>query len=120
MDIFHNRLISLKDREEGGGPGYWLLGAFLLLCFLSVGPDPPRKSADHQTDQYVTTWLTKEKARKIMRYHGTNGIKITEDRVYIKRDGRWICVYRDSSTLPEKDDLEGSNTTALRIVKDNS
>src|SRR3972149_5047729 len=56
---------------------------------------------DFQNDPYVTTWLSKEKARQLMRYHGTNGIMITADKVYIKRDGRWICVYRDPSVLQE-------------------
>ncbi|HEU5359963.1 MAG TPA: hypothetical protein VFU42_02280 [Candidatus Deferrimicrobiaceae bacterium] len=120
IDFSPNRLIPWNDRKEKCGPGHWLLGAFLLLCFLSAGPDSPRRSDDHQTDRYVTTWLTKEKAGKIMRYHGTNGIKITGDRVFIKRDGRWICVYRNPSSLPEKQDLEDSDTTALRVAESDS
>jgi hypothetical protein len=85
-----------------------------------VGPNSQHKADDKQEDAYVTSWLTKEKARKIMRYHGAYGIKITTDQVYIKRDGRWICVYRDPSFLPEKEDLPTSATASAKVTGDTS
>jgi len=120
MNFYHNPLISLPDREERSRPGYWLLGGILLLSFLFAGLDSQRMTDDYQKDPYVTTWLSKEKARQLMRYHGTNGIMITADKVYIKRDGRWICVYRDPSSLPEKDDRPISPESAMRVGRDNS
>ena len=130
MNLIHNHLISLPDREERSRPGYWLLGGILMLCFLFAGPDSPRMTDDYMTDDYmtddyqkdpyVTTWLSKEKARQLMRYHGTNGIMITADKVYIKRDERWICVYRDPSSLPEKDHRLVSPESAMRVGRDNS
>lgn len=103
MNLVHNPLISLPVREERSRPGYWLLGGILVICFLFAAPESQRMTDDYQNDPYVTTWLSKEKARQLMRYHGTNGIMITADEVYIKRDGRWICVYRDPSVLQEVD-----------------
>jgi len=120
MNLVHNPLISLPDREERSRPGYWLLGGILMLCFLFAGPESQRMTDDYQNDPYVTTWLSKEKARQLMRYHGTNGIMITADKVYIKRDERWICVYRDPSSLPEKGNRPVSPESAMRVGRDNS
>ena len=94
---------------------FWLLGAILLFFVLFSMPGARRAPAAFQEDPYVTSWLSKTKARQIMRYHGANAIKITEDRVYIMRDGRWICVYRDPSSLPEKDDGQETPTTTVRV-----
>ena len=85
-----------------------------------MGPNSQHKADDYQEDAYVTSWLSKEKARKIMRYHGTNGIKITTDRVYIKREGRWICVYRDPSSLPEMDDRPTTSTVSAQVAGESS
>jgi hypothetical protein len=30
--------------------------------------------------------------RKLAQYHGTNALKITEDAIFIRRDGKWIAV----------------------------
>lgn len=88
-----NRLVTL------------LLVGLFLSCVLIARPGGQVVPEDYQKDPNVTTWLTKEKARQIMRYHGTNGIMVTEDSVYIKRDGRWICVYRDPVSVVEKASL---------------
>jgi hypothetical protein len=40
------------------------------------------------------TWTTMAENIRLMRYHGTNGLKITEDRVYIWRDRKWIQVLK--------------------------
>ena len=37
-------------------------------------------------------WVTGEESRKLMRYHGAAVLKITQDRVYIWRESRWIPV----------------------------
>ena len=120
MNLVHNPLISLPDREERSRPGYWLLGGILMLCFLFAGPESQRMTDDYQNDPYVTTWLSKEKARQLMRYHGTNGIMITADKVYIKRDGRWICVYRDPSVLQEVETRPAVPTAKGEVAAGNS
>jgi hypothetical protein len=97
---------------------FWLLGVFLLLCVLYSTPDYRHAPDDYSEDPYITSWLSKAKARQIMRYHGANAIKITEDRVYIMRDARWICVYRDPSSLPEKDDREEIAATTVRVERE--
>lgn len=40
----------------------------------------------------AATWVTGEETRQLMRYHGTAVLKITQDRVYILRESRWIPV----------------------------
>ncbi len=75
----------------------FLFAAVLLVpmhLILSGGGTSPADANTLVPDSHVTSWLTKEEARRLMRYHGTNGLQVTSDRVFIKRDGRWICVYR--------------------------
>jgi hypothetical protein len=38
------------------------------------------------------TWVSGEEIRQLMRYHGASVLKITQDRVYILRESRWIPV----------------------------
>jgi hypothetical protein len=38
------------------------------------------------------SWITGEETRHLMRYHGAAVLKITQDRVYILRESRWIPV----------------------------
>src|SRR3990172_6861474 len=90
------------------------------LYFLSVGPDGKRWDDDPQTDMYVTNWLSKKKARQLMRFHGTNGILVTAAEVYIKRDGRWICVYRDPSVLQDVETRPAVPTAKGEVAAGNS
>jgi hypothetical protein len=120
MEIFHNPLISLPEPEKGGGMWSWALIGLLLIGLLFVGPEGKRRDDDSQKDMYVTSWLSKKKARQLMRYHGTNGILVTAAEVYIKRDGRWICVYRDPSSLPEERVRPLAPATAVRIARGES
>lgn len=41
-----------------------------------------------------TMWITRTESLRMMRYHGTYGLKVTHDRVYIRRDSRWIEVLK--------------------------
>ncbi len=102
MNCSHNISISSPETERKGRWGFFLLGCVLLFCILFTGPAGGRDYSDSLGDDHVTTWLSNAKARQLMRYHGTNGLMITSDKVYIKRDGRWICVYRDPSFIPEE------------------
>ena len=122
MNYTHNISISQAVQRERRFPVFWLLWALLLagLFFFLATPAYQGVSDDYQNDPYITTWLTKSKARQIMRYHGTNAIKITADHVYIMRDGRWILVYSDPSLLPEKDDRQGVPATVARAGRDGS
>jgi len=40
----------------------------------------------------LSTWLPKPEIVRLMRYHGTDGLKITQDEVYIYRGEKWIPV----------------------------
>ena len=116
----HNLLISLPDPGQRLRSWRWLLVSVFLVCSLFLVPKSLHKADGYREDEHVTAWLTKEKARKIMRYHGAHGIKVTTDRVYIKRDGRWICVYQDPSFLPEKEELPTTSTASAKVAGDAS
>lgn len=40
----------------------------------------------------AASWVTGEETRHLMRFHGAAVLKITQDRVYIWRESRWIPV----------------------------
>ena len=42
--------------------------------------------------EVAATWVTREETRHLMRFHGATVLKITQDRVYIWRESRWIPV----------------------------
>ena len=42
----------------------------------------------------AATWISGEETRRLMRYHGAAVLKITQDRVYIWRESRWIPVHK--------------------------
>ena len=39
-----------------------------------------------------TTWVTGTEIQHLMKFHGTNVLKITDDQVLIWRTGKWIPV----------------------------
>jgi hypothetical protein len=43
-----------------------------------------------------STWLPKREIVHLIRYHGTDGLKITPEEVYIFRDAKWIRVMKRS------------------------
>lgn len=45
-------------------------------------------------DRGDVTWINRTETLRLMRYHGTCGLKITDDRVYIWRDSKWIQVMK--------------------------
>ena len=110
----------MPEQKKEGGMRYCVLIGLFMISFLPAGSDGKRWDDDSQKDMYVTTWLSKKKARQLMRYHGTNGILVTAAEVYIKRDGRWICVYRDPSSLPEERVRPLVPATAVQIARDES
>jgi hypothetical protein len=120
MNYMHNILISRAKQRERRFPVFWLLWVLLLAGLFFTTPAYRGVSDDYQNDPYITTWLTKSKARQIMRYHGANAIKITADHVYIMRDGHWVLVYSDPSLRPEKDDQQGVSATVARAGRDSS
>lgn len=102
--------------------GAWLLGVcFLVTVGVAARPHNRPLTNDFGKDPNLTTWLTKKKARQIMRYHGANGIKITADRVYIKRAGHWICVYRNPLSVEGTDGRpDASASAAVHVARSRS
>ena len=42
-------------------------------------------------------WVSKKERVSMMRYHGTQALRITEDTVFIWRGGKWIPVKKKES-----------------------
>lgn len=42
----------------------------------------------------AATWLTKQEMQRLAEFHGTDALKITQDRVFIRRGSRWIPVLK--------------------------
>ena len=40
----------------------------------------------------AASWVSGEERRHLMRYHGADVLKITQERVYIWRESQWITV----------------------------
>ena len=63
-----------------------LLAVWLpLVAYVHSGGMKAQKMID-------AAWVTGEETRRLMRYHGTSVLMITQDRVYILRESRWIPV----------------------------
>lgn len=76
----------------------WLVALIVLgaLCLPgTVGETGVRIPPREPEDASVTGWLSKRQAERLLRYHGVLALKITGDKVFIRREGRWICVYHD-------------------------
>lgn len=39
-------------------------------------------------------WVSRTQTQRLMRYHGTDALKITKDKVFIWRDSKWIPVLK--------------------------
>ncbi len=103
MSYFNNILISYPKPDARINPWLILVVVYILVCLFFIPSSIQGVPDDYQENPNVNSWLSKAKARELMRYYGTNAIMITEDRVYIKRESRWICVYQNPAILPERD-----------------
>jgi len=68
----------------------------LFLCTVWVSVMGYRQIMLARSDKTLdlSTWLAKEEIVRLMRYHGTDGMKITPDGAYIFRDAKWILVMK--------------------------
>lgn len=57
-------------------------------------------------------WITRAESLRVMRYHGTYGLKVTDDKVFIRRDSRWIEVLKRK----EGGQQESGGTPALPMA----
>lgn len=76
--------------------GSWvivLLG-FLLALWLPLMASVHYLEMKAERDIAKPMWLSRSETLRLMRHHGTIGLKVTDDRVYIWRDSRWIPVLK--------------------------
>jgi hypothetical protein len=48
----------------------------------------------HSEEIDLSTWLPKHEVVRLMHYHGTDGMMITQDTAYILRGAKWIPVLK--------------------------
>ena len=70
-----------------------LLG-FLLALWLPLMASVHGLEMRAGKDPAKPMWITRTETLRLMRLHGTIGLKVTDDRVYIWRDSRWIQVLK--------------------------
>ncbi|OGP81276.1 MAG: hypothetical protein A2Z13_09170 [Deltaproteobacteria bacterium RBG_16_64_85] len=70
-----------------------LLG-FLMALWLPIVASVHYLEMKKGKDLAEPMWITSTDGHRLMRYHGTNGLKITHDRVYIWRDSKWVPVLK--------------------------
>jgi hypothetical protein len=72
----------------------WILYTALFLCTAWVSHMGHHQVQLARTERTLdlSTWVPKKEIVRLMRYHGTDGLKITQDVVYIYRDAKWIAV----------------------------
>lgn len=74
----------------------WILYTALFLCaaWVSYMGHHQVQLARSERTLDLDTWLPKKEIVRLMRYHGTDGMKITQDVVYIHRGAKWIPVMK--------------------------
>ena len=72
----------------------WFLYTALFVCAAWVSLMGYRQVEFERSEKLhnVSTWLPKQEIVRLIRYHGTDGLKITQDEVYIYRVEKWIPV----------------------------
>ncbi len=100
---------AAKEAPESSRPRARM--PFLLCLFMAVAlllyvnrdfritivPKPLPESPD----RWAISLLSSPEVKRLMRYHGVNGLCITDQMAFIKRDGLWICVFHDPPTDQE-------------------
>jgi hypothetical protein len=71
----------------------FMLG-FLLAIWLPIVASVHYLEMKRGKDLAEPMWITRTDGLRLMRYHGTNELKITDDQVYIWRDSKWIPVLK--------------------------
>jgi hypothetical protein len=68
----------------------------LFLCTVCVSVMGYRQVEQARRDNVhdLSTWLSKRQIVHLMNFHGTDGLKVTQDEVYIYRGDRWIPVMK--------------------------
>jgi len=77
----------------------WVVCVAILVCAAWVSFMAYRQVLlvrSEQTEDRSTSWLSKQEIVRLIRYHGTDVLKITQDEVYIYRGERWIPVRKRS------------------------
>ncbi len=74
----------------------WAVRIVLFLCTVWVSVMGYRQVLLAHSDETLdlSTWLPKKEIVRLMRYHGTDGMKITQDEAYIFRDDKWVLVLK--------------------------
>ena len=72
-----------------------LLAAAVLWLFLALLATGMAKITGNAATSRSSSWVSKEKLQSLVRYHGTEALKITELDVSIWRSGEWIPVLKN-------------------------
>jgi hypothetical protein len=66
----------------------------LLVLFFRYSLRAIERHAHAQVRAEWSSWLSYEESRRLMKYHGVDYLRISEDTAEIERGGRWVPVKR--------------------------
>jgi hypothetical protein len=94
--------VDIIRRWRKGGHGMrtgtrqvrWIFYTALFVCAAWVSLMGYRQVTLARSEKLhdVSTWVPKTEIVRLMRFHGTDGLKITQDEVFIYRGEKWIPV----------------------------
>lgn len=70
------------------------IALFLFTAWVSVMGYRQVMLARSEKTVDLSTWLPKREIVRLMRYHGADGMQITQDAAYIYRDAKWVVVLK--------------------------
>lgn len=85
--------------RNGKKAARWFLYAALTVgtaCVSLMGYEQVMQVRSEKTLD-LTTWVSKKRIAQLMQFHGTDGLKVTRDEVFILRDSRWVPVMKRRS-----------------------
>lgn len=73
---------------------------FLLALWLPIVASFHSPKVMAGNERVEPLWVTSTERLRLARYHGTHALKITDERVYIRRNSKWISVLKRQ--LPDR------------------
>jgi len=72
---------------------FYLALSFGVVVVASMGYEQVM-TARLEASGDMSTWLSKQQIKELMRFHGADVLKVTQDEVFISRDSKWVSVMK--------------------------
>ena len=72
---------------------FYLVLLFSAIVVASMGYEQVMVVRSEAPDN-LATWLPEQQIKELMRFHGADVMKVTQDEVFIPRDSKWVLVMK--------------------------